>query len=519
MGIVAKQTLSNSVIVFSGALLGAINVMVLYPIVLPDQEIGLTRILIAFTVLFSQLASMGGGAMLIKFIPKYNKGNGNYNGVGSFIFCIGILGFIILSCLLIFGKSIFEYFYAENSQLFIEYFFFLIPLIFFQILINFFGGLLQANFKTVFPNFINEILLRLLSCLILLFYFLEYVNFYGFMVAFVSMYGLAALANFFNLLHNQQLKLNFRLKFNFNEQREVIRYGFANTLTSLAGNLSNRIDLLMIGSLLGGSAILAEKDDFNVGLYYVTIYTIASYMATLIEMPARALSNIASAVISKAWHQNNIDLIGSLYKKSSINQLIVGALIFLGVWVNIDSLLIFTGKDYSSGKFVFLFLALGKLINVASGVNGKIIILSKYYLIGTFLTFFLAFITFVSNLFFIPFFENFPGRVGIEGAALATALSVFLFNFFSFLFLLLKYKLQPFSFKTIIVFLVSFVSFFVVQLIENQLTSNFFFELLLKSVVVVLVYIPLTYFLNLSSDFNRIVNKFFSRFFEIFRLK
>ena len=295
---------------------------------------------------------------------------------------------------------------------------------------------------------------------------------------------MAALANFLNLLHNQQLKLNFRLKFNFNEQREVIRYGFANTLTSLAGNLSNRIDLLMIGSLLGGSAILAEKDDFNVGLYYVTIYTIASYMATLIEMPARALSNI-----------------------------------FLGVWVNIDSLLIFTGKDYSSGKFVFLFLALGKLINVASGVNGKIIILSKYYLIGTFLTFFLAFITFVSNLFFIPFFENFPGRVGIEGAALATALSVFLFNFLSFLFLLLKYKLQPFSFKTIIVFLVSFVSFFVVQLIENQLTSNFFFELLLKSIIVALVYIPLTYVLNLSSDFNRIVNKFFSRVFEIFRLK
>ncbi|MEC8603456.1 MAG: hypothetical protein VXY47_03805, partial [Bacteroidota bacterium] len=72
---------------------------------------------------------------------------------------------------------------------------------------------------------------------------------------------------------------------------------------------------------------------------------------------------------------------------------------------------------------------------------------------------------------------------------------------------------------TIIVFLVSFVSFFVVQLIENQLTSNFFFKLLLKSIIVALVYIPLTYVLNLSSDFNRIVNKFFSMVFEIFRLK
>ena len=56
MGIVAKQTLSNSAILFFGALLGAINVMLLYPMGLPDQEIGLTRILISFTVLFSQLA-------------------------------------------------------------------------------------------------------------------------------------------------------------------------------------------------------------------------------------------------------------------------------------------------------------------------------------------------------------------------------------------------------------------------------------------------------------------------------
>jgi len=69
MGIVAKQTLSNSIIIFIGALLGAINLMLLYPIILPDEEIGLTRLLITFTILLSQLASLGGGTMLIKFIP------------------------------------------------------------------------------------------------------------------------------------------------------------------------------------------------------------------------------------------------------------------------------------------------------------------------------------------------------------------------------------------------------------------------------------------------------------------
>ena len=116
----------------------------------------------------------------MKFIPKFNKGNGDYNGVGSFIFIIGIIGFSILTCFLCFGKPLFEYYYAENSQLFIQYFFYLIPLVFFQILINYFGGLLQANFKTVFPNFVNEILIRLLSCLLLLLVLLGYLDFNGF---------------------------------------------------------------------------------------------------------------------------------------------------------------------------------------------------------------------------------------------------------------------------------------------------------------------------------------------------
>ena len=58
----------------------------------------------------------------MKFVPKFSKGNGDYNGVGTFIFIIGIIGFSILTCFLCFGKPLFEYYYAENSQLFIHYF-------------------------------------------------------------------------------------------------------------------------------------------------------------------------------------------------------------------------------------------------------------------------------------------------------------------------------------------------------------------------------------------------------------
>ena len=508
MGIVAKQTLSNSIIIFIGALLGAINLMLLYPIILPDEEIGLTRLLITFTILLSQLASLGGGTMLIKFIPINNDGKGGYNGVASFIFLVGIIGFLIVLLSLIFGKPIFEFLYSDNSKLFIEYFNFLILLIFFQILINYFNGILHANFQSVFPQFINEILLKILTTIILIIYSFELIDFYEFMIFFVFSYVIASVVLFFQIA--KQNKFSFRLKFNHLNKRSILKYGFANTLTSLASNLTNRIDVVMIGSLLGGVIVLGDIKDFNVGLYYVTIYTIASYMATLLEMPARALANIASTVISKAWNDNDMNLISDLYKKSSINQLVIGLLIFLGIWVNIDDLLIITGKDYSAGKWVFLFLALGKIINIASGVNGKIIILSKYYLFGTYFTFLLAIITFFSNLFFIPYFESLPNNIGIEGAALATALSVFLFNFVSFIFLFIKYKLQPFSLNTILILGVAVSTLLIVDIFSFEFVN--YLQIFAKSLIVSLIFIPAAYFLKVSSDFNRIIEKFFRLF-------
>jgi O-antigen/teichoic acid export membrane protein len=472
----------------------------------------LTRLLITFTVLFSQLASLGGSTMLVKFIPNNNDGKGNYNGIASFIFCVGIIGFLIILLSLLFGKPIFEYFYTENSKLFIEYFYFLIPLIFFQILINYFNGLLHANFQSVFPHFINEILIKLFSSLILITYCLELIDFYDFMVFFVLSYAIASIVLFRHIY--KQNKFSFKFKSKAINKTSILSYGIANTLTSLASNLTNRIDVIMIGSLLGGVGVFGDVKDFNVGLYYVTIYTIASYMATLLEMPARALANIASTIISKAWNNNDLKLIGDLYEKSSINQLAVGVLIFLGIWVNIDELLIITGKDYSVGKWVFLFLSIGKLINIASGVNGKIIILSRYYLVGTYFTLLLVVVTFFSNLFFIPYFESLPNHIGIEGAALATALSVLLFNFFSFLFLFIKYKLQPFSLNTILVLAIAVLTLLIVEFINFEYV--YYFEIIINSLMVSFIFIPSMYFLKVSTDFNRIIDKFLTRFFALF---
>ena len=506
MGIVAKQSIYNTVIIFTGAFLGAINILFLFPIILPDEEIGLTRLLLSFTVIFSQFASLGSQSMLVKFIPKFRV-NFTYKGSATYIFKISIIGFIVSTLMLFFGKPIFDHFYLDNSSLFITYFFYLIPLILFQILINYFSGFLQALFKSVFPLFVNEILIRVLQTIILILFYFSYIDFEIFMLLFVLNYAITSSVLLLFIFIKKYFKFNFQDKISKSEKIEVIKFGFANTLTGFAGNLTNRIDLLMIGSIIG--AIGISTQDFNKGLYYITIYSIASYMAALIEMPARALANIASTFVSKAWKENDITTISSLYKKSSTNQLIIGLLIFIGVWASIDNLLIITGKDYSEGKYVFLFLGLAKLFNVAAGINGKIIMLSKHYIVITYLTFSLAIITFISNLYFIPLFEELPGRNGIEGAAIATALSIFAFNIFSFLYLKLKFDLQPYTLKTILIILFGILSYISIFTLGNF--SNIYLDIMVKSLLICSIFIPLILLTRVSTDINDLFKLIFKR--------
>jgi len=506
MGIVAKQSIYNTVIIFAGAFLGAINILFLFPIILPDEQIGLTRILLSFTVLFSQFVSLGSQSMLVKFIPIF-RSNFAYKGSATYIFKISVIGFIVSCLILFFGKPIFNHFYLENSSLFIEYFFYLIPLILFQLLINYLSGFLQALFKSVFPLFVNEIIIRILQTTILILFYFSFIDFEIFMLLFVLNYAIASGVLLLFVLIKKYFKINSQNKISKKEKTQIIKFGFANTLTGLAGNLTNRIDLLMIGSIVGAVGISTQ--DNNQGLYYITIYAIASYMAALIEMPARALANIASTFVSKAWKENDINTIRSLYKKSSTNQLIIGLLIFIGIWASIDNLLIITGKDYSEGKYVFLFLALAKLFNIAAGINGKIIMLSKHYIVITYLTFSLAIITFISNLYFIPLFESLPGRCGIEGAAFATALSIFLFNIFSFLYLKLKFNLQPYTLKTLYIILFGLLSYISIFILDDF--SNNYLDIILKSLLICIIFIPLILLSKVSTDINDLFKIIFKR--------
>ena len=129
--------------------------------------------------------------------------------------------------------------------------------------------------------------------------------------------------------------------------------------------------------------------------------------------------------------------------------------------------------------------------------NNAIIFNSKYYKAVLFLGLLLAFLAITLNMIFIP-------KYGIDGAAIATLISITLYSIAKLLFVVVKMKLFPFTNKTLVSFGVLIVAFFAFYYWEFPFHP--LPNIVLKSTLVCAVYVFVNYKLKLSSDFNNVVN-------------
>jgi O-antigen/teichoic acid export membrane protein len=264
--------------------------------------------------------------------------------------------------------------------------------------------------------------------------------------------------------------------------------------------LVSKLDMIMIGKLIG------YKE--------VAFYTVAFFIGNVIRVPGRAIGSIAAPLLSKAWERNDVNEIKDIYVKSSINQLLFGGLIFLGLWLNIEDGLSLLPEKFQGGTLVVLFIAISQLFNVTTGVNGIIIINSKYYKFDLYSNVVLLIITIFLNFIFIP--ESSPLSVyhivGINGAAFATALSVIIFNTIKLIFLYIKMGIQPFTFSTI----KAIVLIIVVYLFINNIIfpNDVFYRLILRFTMLFSLYIPLMILFNISEDVNKILSETWNKYFK-----
>jgi O-antigen/teichoic acid export membrane protein len=268
--------------------------------------------------------------------------------------------------------------------------------------------------------------------------------------------------------------------------KEIITYGLFVILGGVGAAVSTNIGILMLGAMIG--------------LHSTAIFTISFYLGNIIDVPRGALSRIASPYIADSWHKGKTDLINSLYKKSAINQMVVGVLIFLLIWLNIDAVfaLMPKGAIYASGKWIVFFVGLAKVVDMSTGINTEILINSEKYKFNFVLVISFTLVVIFLNYLLIPTYA-------MIGAAVALFASFVYFNLAKFLYLYFEFKMQPFSFnflKVIVSGLIIFLAFSYLPHLSNVLA-----DLALRLISITALYSGFIALANPSDEINHYLVK------------
>jgi O-antigen/teichoic acid export membrane protein len=487
MGIVIRQSIYSTIIAYVGVVIGYVNLLYLYPKFLSLEQVGLFRTIQDAAILFSPFAQFGLTQSIFRFYPQLVKDRKTSHAFITLMMLMTLAGFAIFFVVFkIFETPLLSYF-NDNAKEIIQYTSLILWLTLILVMVAVLEAFSRSLLKTVLPNLLREIMARLFLSALVLIYFMEFITFDQFIIGSVVSYLIWLLILIFYLWQQGELAVQTNFKsLDQTKFPELFKYGLL-SFAGMAGLiLIGKIDSLMVSALLGLSAN--------------AIYTTAFYMATVIEIPKRALSQITMPLISRAFERNDLDEVSSLYRKTSINQFIIGSLILIGVWINLDNLFVLMpkGDNYALGKWVVIIVGAGKLMDMIFGPSSEIIVLSKYYKFNIVLILMLTVLVIVSNSILIP-------RYGIEGAAWGAAFTLVMFNFVKYLFIYAKFKIQPFDSSTIKVLIIALVTLFANLLpLKLELVIP---DLLIRSALTAIFFSFLILITNVSPEANELFKK------------
>ncbi|MFN6946618.1 MAG: polysaccharide biosynthesis C-terminal domain-containing protein [Cytophagaceae bacterium] len=490
MGVVINQGVKSSIVNYIGVAIGTFNLLWVYPKFLEPDEIGLIRILLDLSFVMAALSQIGAPNIIDRFFPYFRNYEKKHEGFFMVFMVYPLLGFLTISILYVLFKDTWISIYEERSDRVNDYFFQVLPLVFFIMYQNILEAYARVHLKIVLPGFVKEVFLRVWMLILILIYSLGLISFDAMILFIIGSYGIAVIILLFYIKKLSRLYLTIPT---FLNNKELLKNMFTFGMFVFLGNasfiLASRIDVLMIGSFEG--------------LALTGVFSIAFFIGSVIEIPKRALSQITVPLISQAWKENDIEKIEELYKKSSLNQLIISLLVFLLIWLNID--LVFSlmpnTETYIVGKYVVLFIGLAKVVDMATGVNTEIILNSRFYRFNLALTLLLGLLMIGTNYVFIP-------KFGITGAAVATFLSMIVFNLIKYLFLLMKIKIQPFSKETLVVLLFGGSTYLILEFLFPNLSEELpiIINIGLRSGFILMLFLGGCYLFKISLEINSIID-------------
>ena len=491
---IRKQAIISSILVYIGFIIGAINTYFFVKNGSFDPaEYGLTRIFFDVAQNFYAFGCLGVIPVIYKFYPYYNDNlPKKQNDLLSWALVTAMIGFSLLLILGFIFEPVIIRKFSARSLLFVQYFYWVFPFAFGLLFFSVLEAFSWAIKKTVFSNFLKETGLRIITLGFILLYYFNIISF----DVFIKLFSLSFLLIFFILLIYLIKTGNFHLTFKISRvTKKFWKKMFAMQSLVFGGVVVQSIGLTI------DTLIIASR----ISLSYAGIFNLAQYVANLVQVPQRSIQSISVGVISQHWKDKNYSEINRIYKRSSINLLILALFIYGGITLNIYDLfsILPIQSAYRDGIIVMIVLGIARIVDAGTGVNGIIIATSTFWRFD-----FLSGVIMLAIR--IPVTYYFIVEYGIIGSAYAEIFAYGVYNFIRFEFLRRKFNMQPFDKNTVYAILLAVIAF-AAAYFAGGIIANVWLRVISQSLIFSVIMLGGVFKLELSADVMQLYHKWIKK--------
>lgn len=491
MSVVARQGFKYSIIGYFGFLLGAVATYFLFP--RDFNFYGKLGLVLSYAMILTPVVVFGVSFSNVKFheIAKKEGKHHNFLSISllfvlaNYIFCLGLF-------------FLFFYIFPDfrNSKMW-NLKQFILPLVLFLSLSAVFNKYINNFRRIVVPNIFENIFPKLANIIAFSLFFFLGLSENMSLLFFLGIFFLALMGYFFYANTLEKIEWNYNLDFLKKDKlyKQIISYSFYGFLGNIGNFIAIKIDTVMIGEHL---------NDQETGIYLTLIAIVA-----LISIPQLGLYNISAPIINKSFAENDMEELNRFHKKTSLSLYFLGAVLFSCILVGFPFLVTFikNGDLLLESEPVIWIIGSAVLLDLLTGFNGNIISMSKYYRFNIVIMIALAFLTVVLNLYFLK-----STSLGIIGIAMATAISLTLYNAVKLLFNYLKFRVHPLSIEMIYTSLICSIAITVVLFLP--VLSNNLLNLIYKPMALLVIIFIGNYFLKIYPIEQYLNKKFLKNLFK-----
>lgn len=483
MGQVKRDSIINTIITYFGIALGYLNKGLLFPLLLLPEEVGLANVIMLLSGFFAQFSNLGTGMILLRFLPFMRSEKYGYSGVLHFTVLILLGGILFMSTFLLVGHDWILSYFKDKSPLLLEYSFWILPAGIAGAFYILFEHFLRAISKNIISVFFQDFVLRVVVFVVIIGYWLELYSFNTFVIAFFCAHFIPAIAMVIYLLSIGQFYVGRKyLMIRKKMRRMMFSYGAFVYFNSFGRNIILMADTTMLAAMSG--------------LETVGVFTIMVFLSNALFVPYVSLIRISAPFVPKYWKERNMDRMRDMYRRVTSIGFFITFSLFAIVWLNIDYILTYLPDTYASGKYMFLFLMLGRMCDAIGGINGDILLTSKKYKWEVFITIPLIFMTIALNLYFIPLY-------GGIGAAIATSFVYFTYNVVRLLINYFIFDLQPFTVSFVIMLIIGVVVVSGATYIPQM--ENLWIKVIINTFIPVVLFIVPVLLFKLVPEVNEMI--------------